>query len=146
MKVKGVLSAFKNFLYNCWKFRGELSQFRAWDYTGMLLFMQKSMEEMEKLQSGPDAHLLHADKIAKELKICKHLLGRIIEDVYTLDKYRVEMEVEEELPCGGRVMKFSRSKVHDSPSVNKARKMDLRKQDIEMLTKIMNRKLTHWWD
>jgi hypothetical protein len=136
----------KHYIINCWKFREGLSSFRSWDYTGMLLLMQKSVEEMEKLHSGPQSHLLHAEKIAKDLKVCNHLLGRIIADSYILDKYNVSMEVEEELPCGGRVMKFSTSKIHDLPSVNKARKMDLRKQDIEMLTDILKRKLTHFWD
>ena len=85
----------KNFLCNLWLFRKCLWEYRAWDYTGMLSFMETCARDMSKLHKE-SGHTSNADKIAKELLVFAEHLNRIAEDnVYmdSIDFLRIDDEV-----------------------------------------------------
>jgi len=85
----------KSFLHNLWLFRKCLWEYRAWDYTGMLSFMETCARDMSKFHKE-SGHTANADKTAKELLVFAEHLNRIAGDnVYmdSLDFHHVDDKV-----------------------------------------------------
>lgn len=126
-----------------------------WDYTGIFELLKKKLERMHEIHLN--GCLVTSDTTAKEIKTCILLLDRIIEDDYGNYKRHEkrfgkpkfyfkpiegsDMLTLEDLNPGSEKKDYSKSLVA-------ARKRDVaqRDQDIELLFKIMNKKILHWWD
>lgn len=135
------------FIHNVWWFRRELWAWWNWDQEPTLRLLKRALEGMYEAHRDDPYHEAHARK-AKDIKICIHLLNRIIEDDYCLDKFDYSREEVMHILSSGqtfRGFKMNVEKKHDLPSANMRRKIDLKKQDTELLFKIMSRKINGWW-
>lgn len=132
------------FLRNVWWFRKELWVWYNWDQEPTLALLKRALEGMYIAHRDDPYHKSHARK-AKDIKICIHLLTRIIEDGYCLDKFDYSSTVTP-LPDGSgfRRMHIRVKKKFDLPSANMSTKLDLKEQDTELLFKIM-KKINGWW-
>ena len=114
------------------------------------------MNSMVKFYDGPDAWSLDAPKLAHEMKVCKILLDRLIEDDYNREGYDTHDEKWGEL-------EFTTDKTGRFTICRKNRNMneeleqeeyktvwekeeELRKADIEMLFETIRNNLQKWWD
>jgi hypothetical protein len=130
---------FKHFFINTWKLRKELSEARPYDWTGVLSLMQGQLKMMEESQRLHSQHLYCQDR-AKEIRVCIHLLERIINDDYLKLNYKVAE--------GKSIFQGKWEFKHDLPkSVKYCIKQQhiLKKQDMELLTNILRRSLFDWW-
>lgn len=59
---------------------------RDWDYYFFLIMMKKKLEGMEH-QHRVYSHCIDSEKITKKMRVCIHLLDRIIEDDYCKKEY-----------------------------------------------------------
>lgn len=130
------------FFRNLWLFRKALWNYRSWDYTGLLQFMETCARDMSKAHTI-GGHLVRSEQTAKELLIIAELVKRIREDEYVFNKGRYEHTGK-----GILGMEFIQ-KDHQLPK-NKAKNFyklvdSNRKADLELLTKMMKRKLLTWW-
>lgn len=132
------------FIHNIWWFRKELWVWYNWDQEPTLALLKRGLEGMYEAHRDDPYHKSHARK-AKDINICIHLLNRIIEDEYCLDKFDYSSTVTP-LPDGPgfRRMHIRVKKNYDLPSANMSTKLDLKKQDTELLFKIM-KKINGWW-
>lgn len=108
--------------------------------------LKRALEGMYEAHRDDPYHEGH-ERIAKDIKICIHLLNRIIEDGCCLDKFEYKW-VESTTPVNTgqafKSVKIHKIKRYDLPSTNIASKLDLKKQDTELLFKIM-KKINGWW-
>jgi hypothetical protein len=71
--------------------------------------------------------IIGATKVAHQIKICRILLERLIKDNYIPDNY---LEERDRKKC---------KRIIDHADM-------LQQQDLDLLFKIMNRKIRTWWD
>lgn len=131
-----------NSFRNLWLFKECMWHYRRWDYSGLLQFMETCARDMSKAHTT--GHLVRSEQTAKELLIIAELVKRIREDDYVFNKGRYEHTGK-----GILGMEFIQ-KEHQLPK-NKAKSFyklvdSNRKADLELLTKMMKRKLPTWWD
>lgn len=134
------------FVHNVWWFRKELWAWWNWDQEPTLRLLKRALEGMYEAHRDDPYHEDHG-RIAKDIKICIHLLNRIIEDYYFLDKFeykRVESTIPVNTGQAFKSVKIHKIKRYDLPSTNMVSKLDLKKQDTELLFKIM-KKINGWW-
>jgi hypothetical protein len=82
---------------------------------------------MEKFYSSGNTFCLNAPRTLKEIKICRILLDRLIKDDYIPDAF---LEEKDHKKC---------KRIIDHADM-------LQQQDVDLLSKIMNRKIRTWWD
>lgn len=131
-----------NFFRNLWLFKECMWHYRRWDYSGLLHFMETCARDMSKAHTT--GNLVRSEQTAKELLIVAELVKRIREDEYVFNKGRYEHTGK-----GILGMEFVQ-KEHQLPK-NKAKSFyklvdSNRKADLELLTKILKRKLLTFWD
>lgn len=129
------------FFRNLWLFRKALWNYRSWDYAGLLQFMETCGRDMSKAHTT--GNLVRSEQTAKELLIVAEIVKRLREDEYVFNKGRYEHTGN-----GILGMEFVQ-KEHQLPK-NKAKSFyklvdSNRKADLELLTKMMKRKLLTWW-
>ena len=129
---------------------------RNWDQAYLYRILTKKFELMEDLHKN-HGHLMKSDKTAKQLMIVKNLTKRLADNNYLSNalvdyhkKYGEDFKFKSE-PCKDMAGFFT---LTDNRSVND--REDFRKccnhsdkmeqQDIDMLTKMMNKYIGSWWD
>ena len=121
-----------NFFRNLWLFKECMWYYRRWDYSGLLQFMETCSRDMSKAHTT--GNLVRSEQTAKELLIVAELVKRIREDEYVFNKGYMEfVQKEHQLP------KNKAKSFYKLVDRN-------RKADLELLTKILKRKLLTWWD
>lgn len=139
---KAKINSIKEFIINIYKFRASLWHYRNYDYSGLLQFTETCARDMSKAHTT--GNLVRSEQTAKELLIVAELVKRLREDEYVFNKGRYEHTGN-----GILGMEFVQ-KEHQLPK-NKAKSFyklvdSNRKADLELLTKMMKRKLLTWWD
>lgn len=139
--------AFRNatiwkFIKNIWIFRKALWDYRAWDYTGLLTFMEVSARDMSRCHKE-NGHLMRSEDTAKELKVWADILQRVIEDDYFADKQEF---VEGKGLFGGKfVQKKNTLPNRNAKSYYKLVEAN-KKNDLQLVAKMFARKVQTWWD
>lgn len=128
---------------NLYIFHKALRQYRSWDYSGLLLFMETATKDMHECHKN-HGHLMRSEDTAKELLIVSTLLKRIREDKYT-------DEVQGYEPKEGKMFGGSfYQKPNTLPSIKAKKFYKLREavkqNDLDYLCKILKRKLFTFWD
>jgi hypothetical protein len=131
------------FLRNLWLFRKALWRFKAYDYTGLLLFMETATKDIHECHKN-HGHLMRSEQTAKELLVVSKLCKRIREDKYT-DEVKGYRPKEGSF-FGGKFYQIPNT----LPSIKSKHfykmRENVRKNDLELLCKILNRKLLTFWD
>lgn len=127
-----------HFIRNFLVFRKVLWNYRRWDYSGLLEFMEVATKDMSECHKD-HGHLVRSEETAKELKVMSLLLKRIREDKYYEDKQVFVLE------------DFEFEQVPNTLPSRKAKSFyklveKMKKDDLELTCKIMQRKLFTWWD
>lgn len=139
IKVASIWKYFRN-LY---VFHKALHQYRSWDYSGLLLFMETATKDMHECHKN-NGHLMRSEDTAKELLIVSTLLKRIREDNYT-DEVQGYKRKEGSL-FGGEFYQ----KPNTLPSIKYKKfyrmREAVRKNDLDLVCKMMKNKLFTWWD
>lgn len=143
--TKDTCGAIKRFFKNIYVFRRTLCGHRAWDYSGIFLATEDALSDM--INYGMP-HIKGGNRYIKQMKIAKELSKRIREDNYVSDKFDIQMdfgEIENGKKYGSVL--FTRTPLHDFPTNTKlCYSVDYRKQDMDALTKMLNKHLFSWWD
>jgi len=133
-----------SFFRNIWLFRKCLWNYKAFDYSGMLRFMEESAKDMSRY-SSENGHLVRSDETAKELKVFAELVKRIRENEYDLSHVDY-IEPENGRWLGGSFKnKPNTLPIYGSKGYNKI-KQACRKDDLKLASKMFERKLLSWWD
>lgn len=131
------------FFRNLYVFRKALWTYRSWDYYGLLDFMQTATHDMHKLHKE-HGHLVRSEDTAKELLVISELLKRIREDKY-LDSVQGYEHTEGKL-FGGKFYQVPNT----LPSINAKKfyrmREQVKKDDLSLVCKILERKLFTFWD
>ena len=132
-----------NYLRNLWVFHRALWNYRRWDYSGMLNFMELAARDMSECHEK-HGHLVRSKKTAKELKIFAEYIKRIREDDYGLRHINIEWLTDKKPSIKINPIKYEGplygtklyTQVEKSCSVN----------DMEQAARLFQRKLKTWWD
>jgi len=135
---------------------------RDFDSNYLLDVMRFKISNMETFFLSNDTHILSADKVAKDLKICKLLLNRLTNDDYydivfkNHDKKwgETKWEFVDDGKGLSRLLITRNKVITDEDKKREGREFlrlceheeMLKRQDIRYLFHIMNRKLRTWWD
>jgi hypothetical protein len=130
----------KNFARNLWTFKRALYEYASWDYSGTLRLMETAFKDMSESHKNHSQHLCQ-DRKVRELIILSELCKRLREDDYGMDcsdfsggyadgMYGVR--VEGKFPVYG-----TKSYWEDIENI--------KKNDLNLLTKMLNRKLLTFW-
>jgi len=133
------------FCRNLWVFRKCLWNYRSWDHSGLLHFMETCARDMSHTHKEHSFHV-RSEETSKELLVFAELLKRVREDDYTLSMVDVvDCEPGEKGFCG---MKFVQ-KPNTLPN-QKARsfykmRLGVQKNDLQLAAKLFERKVLSWW-
>lgn len=130
------------YLRNLYVFHKALWNYRSWDYSGMLEFMETCAKDMSDCHKN-HGHLLRSEETAKELFVLSEILKRVRLDNYTEDK--IEW-VDKKGNWGELVQKPNTLPNYNSHRTFYKLTQLQRKHDLELATKMINRKLFYWWD
>lgn len=137
-----MLRNIKNFLCNLWLFRKCLWKYRAWDYTGMLSFMETCARDMSKLHKEY-GNTVRADKTAKELLVFADHLNRIAEDNVYMDSLDFSR-------TGGKGMFKLENKPNTLPIYGTAEwsrlESGVMENHLDQASKIFKKKVRTWWN
>lgn len=132
-----------HFIRNFLVFSKVLWNYRRWDYSGLLEFIEVATKDMSECHKN-HGHLVRSEEAAKELKVVSFLLKRIREDEYYDDKQ--VFILKDSAILGGEF-----EQVPNTLPSRKAKSFyklveKMKKDDLELACKIMQRKLFTWWD
>lgn len=128
---------------NLYVFHKALWYYRSWNYEGLLYLMEEATKDMHNCHKN-HGHLVRSEDTAKELLIVSTLLKRIREDKYT-DEVQGWSPKEGSLWNGGFYQKPNTLPSINAKSFYKMREA-VKKNDLDYLCKILNRKLFTFWD
>ena len=138
-------AAIWKFLRNLWLFRKALWGYRSWDYHGMFQFMETCARDMSRCHKE-HGHLMCSEETAKELKVFAELLHRVNEDNYTDDKLDFKKVSDSGLFGGmGFVQKPNTLPAYKAKSFYKIIASN-KKNDLELIGKMLARKSQSWWN
>jgi len=114
------------------------------------------MNSMVKFYDGPHAWSIDAPKLAHEMKICRFILDRLIEDDYNREGYDVHDEKWGELEFTTNE-KGNLTITRENRNMNEEleqeeyktvyeREAELIKTDIDNLFEMIRKNLQKWWD
>lgn len=131
------------FFRTLWEFKKALWNYRNYDYGGLLHFMEIATKDMHECHRD-HGHLMRSEETAKELLIVTTLIKRIREDNYT-DGVQGFKSVEGKF-FGGDFYQIPNT----LPSITSKKfyrmRENVKKNDLELLCKILSRKLLTFWD
>jgi len=139
IKVADIWKYFRN-LYI---FHKALRQYRCWDYSGLLLFMEAATKDMSECHKN-HGMAMKSEKTAKELLIVSTLLKRIREDNYTNDVQGWKRK-EGDFMGGGFYQKPNTLPNINCKNFYKMRE-SVKQNDLDLVCKIIQRKLFSFWD
>lgn len=137
-------------------------QDRDWDHWFLYKIMHKKLERMEYLQRTYGHHVDNI-KTADQIKVCKLLLARLIEDDYLMNATKYHEEkwgelelVTEEIPGTdlfsvktktGIPLTEKEKEIEQKLRLDKYKHGDkMKEQDLDLLFKIMRKHIQGWWD
>lgn len=112
----------KNFFKWGWRCR----DIYAYDWAYLLQLMEYQLTDMQHAMEQ-DKHHYGTDKCAKDIKICKNLCNRLVDN----DEY---YHIPPKLDISSKEMAFNIYKINYRL-----------KYDLQLLTNILNKKLRKWW-
>lgn len=128
---------------NLYIFHKALWHYRSYDYSGLLLLMETATKDMSHTHKHYGI-AIKSKQTAKELLIVSTLLKRLREDKY-MDQVQGWKQVEDE-PFGGEFYQIPNT----LPSIKAKRfykmRESVKKNDLELVCKIMSKKTLSWWD
>lgn len=139
IKVADIWKYFRN-LY---LFHKALRKYRSWDYSGLLLFMETATKDMHLCHKN-HGHLMRSEDTAKELLIVSTLLKRIREDNY-IDEVQGYKYTEGKMFGGEFYQKANTLPIIKAKNFYKMRQA-VKKNDLDLVCKLINTKLNSWWD
>lgn len=143
-RMKDTFRSVKWFLKNIHRFRTTLWVSRPWDYYGLLQAMQ---DQLDSQISYGMPHIMNGERYLGQMKVARELIRRIKEENYLDDKIAIRggkfIPIEGSELLGFEVIS---EKLNDLPTKKLAYKTNYRKQDLDMLTNILNKHMLHWWD
>lgn len=145
-RIEDTYREIKWFFKNIYTFRSTLRHSRPWDYSGILYAIE---DQLSMQIAGGMGNHVGGDKHIQQMKVARELARRIKEDSYQLDKFEwPALEFGEVCTVTGSREVFWREpiKKFDLPTRKLAFRVNLRKQDMEMLTNILNKHMLSWWD
>lgn len=143
-KIKGLYRSCKHFIRNIWVFRKTLCYHRAWDYSGSLYALEDALSDIKNLGFPCTAN---REKDIKQIGVCIELIKRIREDTYDIDKFDYSMKFNDSDVMGYSSCNVVATPKFDFPTNTKhIHSMKQRKNDMEMLFGILNKRLLGWWD
>lgn len=143
-RMKDTFRSVKWFLKNIYRFRTTLWVSRPWDYYGLLQAMQ---DQIDSQISYGMPHIMNGERYLGQMKVARELIRRIKEENYLDDK--ITIRDWKFIPIEGSELldiEIKSEKLNDLPTKKLAYKTNYRKQDLDMLTNILNKHMLHWWD
>lgn len=133
------------FFNNIWRFRKTLWRSRPWDWVGLYQAMLDSLVGMEE-QQRVHGHSVNSEKYAKQIRVCIHLLERLIEDDYLIRDF--DYSAWDGLPIRECLRIDPTSKYSECPPyrVSFKVKAGIQKADRALLFKILERHSQSFWD
>lgn len=112
---------------------------RPWDYSGCYLVLK---DNLTYLSNSIDkyGHHLHKDKDVKKIRVCIKLIDRLLEDDYL----KMDLIPESNLFNCDFIPQYFLPK-GKFKGLNKIGE-NIKKQDRELLFKMLNKHLHSWWD
>ena len=157
------VTVWKESIQNLWRWFKIIWKDKDWDHYYLFKIMEFKLKNMERYHLT-HSHIKDGDVVAFKIKICKLLIGRILEDDYCKVQY------ENHDKRWGKA-EFNFSPVLDRPdleslSINRDKVISkqehkqsnkefrliskhenyMRKQDIRYLFYLMNKHIEGWWD
>ena len=143
-KLKTYYLNIKYFLLNIYHHRKALWYSRPWDYAGTYLVLRDNLKYLSDSIEKYGNHLNKGHDI-KRMRICIHLIDRLVEDDY----YKIDYVFDEK---SSDFFNFKVVFKYDLPKAGKGSHSGhmqaerLKKQDQDMLFSILNKYIRHWWD
>jgi len=130
---------------------------RDWDYVYLLIIMRKKMSLMEKFFASDKALTANHKEVANNIKECREILDRLIEDNYIEDRYEKyyerwghpELKVED-----GKLEIYYKNVITEEDERTRKdefrnlviREMEGKENDKNLLFEKMAQSITSWWD
>lgn len=125
---------------------------RDWDYVYLMEIIKFKLENMEECFRKYGC-TVDSKRKAKEMRICIKLLGRIAEDDYCEKEYDDHYEKwgrpefkDHTIKCSKIITKDDELQSRKESNRLYEKEEKLKKQDMDLLFKIMRRKILGWWD
>ena len=169
--IKKIFYNLQSFWYNCWirnlyyniqegieniiLYLPTIWQDRNFDYVYLYRIIHKKLEIMEKHMKSEHCWDANAEKTAKQVRICKNLLKRLVESNYlnsALSNYHKKYGVYitfEQCEDNPKLRKMvDKSSPRQRKMLDKAYKHSdyMEQQDLDMVFKIMHKYIRGWWD
>ena len=132
-----------NFIRNIFVFRKALWNYRSFDYSGMMMFMEESAKDMAECHENY-GNLVRSKQTAKELRILSEIFKRINDDEYFFNKGKYVHNGKGILGFNF-VQKENQFPKHKSKSFHKLVEQQ-KKDELKLACKIIERKLFTFWD
>lgn len=142
-KIKDWLWCVKEFLCNVWLFRKALWSYRAFDYCGMLEFMETSARDMCRCHKDY-SYALNKDKTARELLIFAEYMKRIREQDHYLKHLDMEVNMGYDFP----IKLVSKPKTLPIYGTKEWHRLDsaVMNHYTAQAAKMFEKKLRSWWN
>lgn len=135
---------------------------RDWDHWHLYNILYKKLEMMENLQRNHGCHVDNV-KVADQIKVCKLLLKRLIDDNYLenatvnhdkkwgeLSMFTREIEGSDCVSMHTKTTKDLTEKESEIERVERHRLYkhsdNMKEQDLDMLFRIIRKRIQGWWD
>lgn len=148
VKIKEVCFIVRNYIRNLKVFHKLLINHYPWDSGYGWLALRLVLEDVRKhLESNPPFSSVNIKKDIKDITIAIGLLKRVEEDNYVLGCFDYKMKVIKESKFGTQVT-VDVVKLKDLPSVQARYKVEKsqKENDLELLTKLLTKRMKNWWN
>lgn len=134
------------FFRTVYVFRKALWNYRSWDFSGLLIFMETAARDMSTCHEL-HGHLIKSEESAKELKVWAELLKRVREDDFHGDKVDFVETGRKGIFGGWEHVQ----KPNTLPNYKHGRtfykiEKSVQKHNLHLAAKMFERKLRSWWD
>ena len=130
---------------------------RDWDYVYLFLILRKKLSLMEKFFASDKALTANHKEVANNIKECREILDRLIEDNYLAEKYDKHYEKwgQPEFNIEGENLEITYKNVkteEDEITMRKEfrelaiKEMEEKENDKNLLFEKMAQSITSWWD
>ena len=140
---------------NLWKWFPIVWKDRDFDYHYLLILMKFKLKDIERFFSSDKTMSVGIEKCAKNVKICRILLDRILKDDYSCWDVHDKKWGRGKLSFENNTLEIIRSNVKTEKDKEVERKefmrcyeqdVMLKDQDYEYLFKLLYKHIENWWD
>lgn len=155
----------KNSVKNLWDWRDIIWEDRDFDYEYLYKILYKKLKNMENYFYSNDTHILDAEKYAEQIKECRILIERILNDAFHDEEFKeyyekypatefsfTPCESEKERIAKGlpaRLFKMNQEENEEKDKMFKEayeRAYKARLEAIEKLFDKLSKNIEYWWD